>query len=327
MPGIDGYEVLETMKKDGALRDVPVVMISAVGEVESIVKCLELGAEDYLPKPFNPTILKARVGSTLEKKRLRDQERVFARSMERELEIGRQIQAGFLPDTLPAPAGFEIAARFVPARQCAGDFYDAFTLASGAVFLVVADVCDKGVGAALFMALFRSLLRATAMDEPADMAPEAAIAHTIRTTNDYIARTHGAANMFATTFAAVLDPASGRVVYVNAGHESPVLLAADGTVRARLAPTGPALGMLPDLPFGTEEQTLAAGELFLAFTDGVTEAKGAEGFFGEERLLALAAGAHASAAALLTDLDAALALHVGDHERSDDITALAVRRA
>ena len=325
MPEVDGYRVLETMKGDADLRDVPVVMISAVGEVDSVVRCLELGAEDYLPKPFNPTILKARVGSTLERKRLRDQERLFAKAMERELEIGRQIQAGFLPASLPRAEGWEIAARFTPARQCAGDFYDAFALAGGALGLVVADVCDKGVGAALFMALFRSLLRATATQFGAGVSRQEVLRRTVRATNDYIALTHGSASMFATVFFGLLDPESGSLLYVNAGHESPFVVGG-GVVRARLAPTGPALGMLAELEFSAREETIAKGELLLAFTDGVTEAKGPGGFFGEDRLLALLAEPHASAESLLADLDARLETHVGGAERSDDVTVLAVLR-
>jgi serine phosphatase RsbU (regulator of sigma subunit) len=190
---------------------------------------------------------------------------------------------------------------------------------------VVADVCDKGVGAALFMALFRSLLRVTALGAAADTPRTEALRRTVRATNDYIARTHGAANMFATVFIGILEPVSGALAYVNAGHESPMLVSA-GAVRARLTPTGPALGMLPELAFEEKEETIAKGELLLAFTDGVTEAKGPAGFYGEERLVALAR-VPSSAEALLSALDAELAAHVGGSERSDDVTVLALRRA
>src|SRR5260221_2112670 len=163
MPEMDGYQVLGEMMGDAVLKNVPVIMISAVTEMDSVVKCIEIGATDYLPKPFNAVLLQARVVSTLEQNRLRDKERLYAKSLARDLEIGREIQKSFLPEELPRVPGWEIAARFRPARQVAGDFYDAFALpVSGRVGLVVADVCDKGVGAALFMALFRTLLRATA---------------------------------------------------------------------------------------------------------------------------------------------------------------------
>ena len=156
MPGMDGYEVLQQLRDDAALRHIPVVMVSAIDEIDSVVRCLELGAEDYLTKPFNPLVLKARVDASLAKKLLRDKEQAHARMMVRELEIGRQIQSGFLPERLPQPAGWNLAVRFLPARQVAGDFYDAFELPNGTLALVVADVCDKGVGAALYMALFRA---------------------------------------------------------------------------------------------------------------------------------------------------------------------------
>ena len=97
MPELTGYEVLEIMKKDVALQHIPVVMITAATEEESIVRCLLLGADDHLPKPFNPAILRARVGASLAKKRLHDAEQLHAKSLERELEIGREIQLGFLP--------------------------------------------------------------------------------------------------------------------------------------------------------------------------------------------------------------------------------------
>src|SRR5947209_3250702 len=128
MPELTGYEVLAIMKEDESLKHIPVVMITAATEEESIVRCLLLGADDHLPKPFNPAILRARVGSSLAKKRLHDAEQRHARSLERELEIGREIQLGFLPEEIPAPTGWELRAHFRPARQVAGDFYDAFPL-------------------------------------------------------------------------------------------------------------------------------------------------------------------------------------------------------
>jgi len=347
MPEVDGYKVLETLRGNGALDRLPVIMISAVTEIDSVIRCVEMGATDYLPKPFNPVLLKARVGATLEKKRLRDKERLWAKSMERELEIGREIQASFLPEELPQPSGWEIAARFFPARQVAGDFYDAFILAGGTrIGLVVADVCDKGVGAALFMALFRSLLRAGAerafdssvipssegassvipSSEGARDPDAARLLSTVVSTNDYIARTHGNANMFATVFFAVLDPADGSFSWINAGHEAPIVCGASG-VTARLAPSGPALGMMPGMKFEVRESRLDPGQTLLAFTDGVTEAKDASGcLYSEKRLLGLVAEGAPSAAALLDRIEQAISTHSAGAERFDDITMLAVRR-
>jgi serine phosphatase RsbU (regulator of sigma subunit) len=325
MPEMDGYQVLSEIQADPVLKHVPVIMISAVTEMESVVKCIEMGATDYLPKPFNPVLLKARVGATLEKKRLRDKEQLYAKSLERELEIGREIQKSFLPEELPAVSGWEIAARFRPARQVAGDFYDAFALPGGRIGLVVADVCDKGVGAALFMALLRSLLRATATGESPDAPVEAGarLLRTVRLANDYIARTHGRSNMFATLFFGELDPATGELDYVNGGHEAPIVFGPAG-VRNRLPPTGPAVGMMPEMVFEVGRALLAAGEAVLLYTDGVTDARGASGLYGEQRLLSLLATPSSGAAALLDRVEAAVLAHAAGAEQADDITLLAV---
>ena len=332
MPELDGYQVLDKLRADGTLERLPVIMISAVTEIESVVRCIEMGATDYLPKPFNTVLLKARVGATLEKKRLRDKERLWAKSMERELEIGRQIQRSFLPDELPQPSGWEIAAKFEPARQVAGDFYDAFPLAGAArVGLVLADVCDKGVGAALFMALFRSLVRAFSEraygTPPSEGDDDAArILSTIVSTNDYIAKTHGRSNMFATLFLGVLDPGDGTVTWVNAGHEAPVVFGAKG-VSARLTPTGPALGMMPEMKFEARRTALAPGDTLFAFTDGVSDARdGAGKLFSEERLLALVPEGASGATVFLERVVAAISAHAAGAERWDDITMLAATR-
>jgi sigma-B regulation protein RsbU (phosphoserine phosphatase) len=327
MPELDGYQVLEQMHGDDSLRHVPVIMISAVDEVESVVRCIELGAADYLSKPFNPVLLRARVGATLERKRLEDRERSHARDLERDLEIGRQIQADFLPDSLPRPAGWEIAALFRPARQVGGDFYDAFELEDGRVGLTIADVCDKGVGAALFMALFRSLIRSHAELHGAGTPASPAARSIVALTNDYIARTHGRSNMFATIFFGILDPVSGSLAFVNAGQEPPILRRASGKLE-RLDPSGPAVGMFPEASFEARTVELAPGDLLLAFTDGVTEERSPSGsLFGEERLLSLVAPPRSSAGDFLARIDDELRAHRGDTEPSDDVTMIAARRA
>ncbi len=327
MPGLNGYQVLERMRADEALRHVPVILISALGDTDSIIRGIELGADDYLPKPFNPHILRARVGASLARKRLHDREQLYARSLEREMDIARDIQAGFLPAELPPAGGWEMAAWFQPARRVSGDFYDAFPLAGEhRIGMVVADVCGKGVGAALFMALFRSLVRALAgriFTADGDAAAQAR--ELVAGVNDYIARTHDRDHMFATLFFAVLEPASGDLAYVNGGHEAPVVCGPGG-VRTRLAPTGPAVGMLPQLPFAAGRETVAPGETLVAFTDGVTDAVDAGGNrYSEERLLALLADPGASAGHTLARIRADLQAS-SDADPYDDITLLVAHR-
>jgi len=285
-------------------------------------------------------------------------------AMERELEIARRIQASFLPDSLPQPEGWEIACRFEAAREVAGDFYDAFTLAGGRrTGLVIGDVCDKGVGAALFMALFRSLIRAFAdqhyslgwMDvlasdamgrDGADASTQnsrqsasvhrrrellspgtTALKKAVVLTNDYIARNHDQANMFATLFFGVLDPSTGTLTYINGGHEPPILVGQSG-IKARLAPTGPAVGLFTGVEFGIEQIELETGDTLLVFTDGVLDARNSvDQPFGELKLERLVQQPAASAELCLEKILQNLHRHMSGVDQFDDITMLAVRRS
>ena len=347
MPGIDGYQVLREMKGDELLRDIPVIVISALNEMDSIVTAIELGAEDYLPKTFDPVLLKARIGACLEKKRLRDNEQLYLKGLERELEIGRQIQAGFLPEKLPQPPGWEIAARLQPARQVAGDFYDAFVTGhDNKIGLVIGDVCNKGVGAALFMTLFRSLIRAianfehftrknlrlmefndfTGESDRAIISDEINLKHTVQLTNDYIAITHSQAHMFSTLFFGLLDSNTGSLVYINGGNEPPIIVGPNG-IKSKLLRTGPVVGLFPGIDYQVASAHLEPGDILFAFTDGVTDAQNPEGeLFSQERLITLLDSPVGSTPALLNKIETALQAHAASADQYDDITMLAVRR-
>ncbi len=274
-------------------------------------------------------------------------------SFEHEMEIARQIQASFLPEELPQLPGWEMAARFQPARHVSGDFYDAFPLVQNRrLGLVIGDVCDKGVGAALFMALFRTLIRAFAqqhyalrwMGDLADLANEgpaqpvnrerpvlpsigtSALKNAIELTNNYIATTHGSASMFATLFFGVLDPTNGQLMFVNGGHEYPILVNSAG-VKGQLATTGPVVGLFPGARFDIHTVCIEPGDTLVAFTDGVTEARSSDGdLFGCERLSILVGQPVSTAAELLDRIQAGVQGHMGGADQSDDITLLAIRR-
>jgi sigma-B regulation protein RsbU (phosphoserine phosphatase) len=244
---------------------------------------------------------------------------------EHDLEIGQQIQTNFLPSELPQPSGWEIAADFHPARKVAGDFYDAFYVEDMTkVCLVIADVCDKGVGAALFMALARSLIRAFAgLNES---CRGMGIKNPVELTNEYILQNHDNSNMFVTLFYGVLDLASGQLEYMNCGHNPPVIIGSTG-VKMHLRPTGPAVGMFPDIVWTVQQVVLAPGDVLFAFTDGVTEARAVDGgFFTEERLLQLLEQPAASAVALLNRIDENLRSHINTATQFDDITMITARR-
>jgi len=347
MPEMNGYEVLEQLKADRTWRDIPVIMISALGEIESVVRCIEMGAEDYLPKPFNPVLLRARVSASLEKKRLRDIEQLYAQSMEKELKIGQKIQSSFFPDLLPELPGWKIATYFQAANQVAGDFYDAFFLSNRkAVGLVIADVCDKGVGSALFMALIRSLIRVfsgqthlcdtyiqgnqdrvegiiTPQETNIIDPTNALIA--VALTNDYIEQNHSLMSMFATLFFGILDPETGLLSYINAGHEPLIVVGPDG-VREDLQPTGPAVGMMLDAKFKIKQVQLEPGDILIGFTDGVTEARSPSGeLFTKQRLRSILQQPASSASELLERIKASLFAYTDNAPQNDDITLLVVQ--
>lgn len=323
MPEMDGYEALAQIKADAALAHIPVIMVSAIDEIDSVVRCIELGADDYLTKPFNPVVLRARVESSLNKKRLADQKQATLRALAREMEIGRRIQTGFLPEVLPSVPGWQLAAHCEPAREVGGDFYDALLLPDGRLVLTVSDVCDKGVGAALYMALFRSLLRAGLLQAKAGDPAERLLTRAVGFTNDYIAREHGRDSMFATLFSAVLEPGNGTLHWLNAGHEAPVLWRATGSPE-RLMPDGPAVGMIEGASHRVSQVRLGPGDLLLAFSDGVSEAVGPSGSFGEAAILAVVPQQARDAQGVVRALQQQVNAHAAGRLPHDDVTLLAL---
>jgi len=333
MPVMDGFEALARLKAEAATRDIPVIVISANSDLKSVVRGIEMGAEDYLPKPFEPALLKARIASSLEKKSLRDLEQRYLKSLERELEIGRQIQQSFLPSELPKVEGWEIAAYFKPAREVAGDFYDAFLLPDGNLLFVIGDVTDKGVGAALFMALFRSLIRATAtnnftdnLQDMREFKPAERLQHIASFTNQYLVTTHGRTSLFATIFIGIIDLVQSRLTYINCGHE-PAYWVTQSAVITPLLPTGPFVGIFPEATYTAQEIGLNKNDLILTFTDGVPDAQNPEDeAFSKERLIEILRTGETNPGRLLEKIIAHLSQFTGQAHQFDDITLLAVKR-
>ncbi len=333
MPVMDGYAVLEKVKADPAMRNIPIIVISANNDLQSVVKGIKLGAEDYLPKPFEPTLLQARIQSSLDKKHLHDLQDLYTKSLEREMNIARNIQKEFLPAKLPEVAGWDIACYFKAAKEVAGDFYDAFILPDGTLTFLVADVCGKGIGAALYMTLFRSLIHAASTtdqfstgQEQKNFTPEERLQHAISLTNNYVVETHGEANMFATIFIGILDPKSGRLSYINGGNDPALIVGRDGKAHTSLTRTGPAIGVISQAKFVVKEVNLANDDLILAFTDGIPDTQNIDGdFFGNERLQVLLAH-NSTPAELLNKIESELNQFIGEAEQFDDITLLAIKR-
>ena len=349
---IAGDELLRQLKADPKLREVPVIVLVATDKLDDLETFLAAGADDYLREPFSPLLLRTRIRVSFEKKKHLDHDREQKQlvKLERDIQIGRKIQGDFLPETLPQLPGWEIASRFYPARNVSGDFYDAFPLSHKRVGLVIADVCDKGVGAALFMALFRSLIRAFGQqhhalswldaleDGPAGGKRQkggrlalpslgtSALKNAIEQTNNYIATNHYRTSMFATVFFGILDCTSGSLMYINGGHELPAIVGSDG-VRERLRTTGPAVGMIPDAEFGIEQTQLNPGDILFTFTDGVPDARNPAGkLYTEQRLLSLLIEPAPTAVSLIDRVDTMVRGYIAEADQFDDITMLAVRR-
>ena len=267
-------------------------------------------------------------------------------ALEIDLEKGQKLQRDFLPEPLLKLPNWEIAAVFEPAKTVAGDFYDVFLLPGNYVGLVIADVCDKGVGAAMFMGLFRSFIRVFSgqicLDKlgltPRNTADNFLIKapeknqleqnyglRAVEITNNYIVKEHGETGMFATMFFGILDPTTGLVTYINGGHEPLIVANAEG-IKATLAPTGPAVGMIPGAKFKIRTWQLEPGDSLIGYTDGVTEARSPTGeFFGDKRLVSLVTESFASPCKLLEQIKTDVVAHTDSAPQFDDITMLAVQ--
>jgi phosphoserine phosphatase RsbU/P len=320
--------VLERLRAEGRT-EPPVIVISALSDLAGVVRCIELGAEDYLPKSFDPPLLRARLMAVLEKKRLRDLAAQRLAALEAELDSARRAQLSLVPTDFSAIGDGRVAlhATMVPARQVGGDLYDAIRLDARRLLFVIGDVSGKGAPAALTMARALGVIRAEARRAAAlpGLPDPAAI---LAQANEEIAAGNES-NTFVTAVLGAIDVTTGEGLLAVAGHDPPVLL--DDGASPRLLTLGarqPALGMLGGFVYRSLPLLLAPGQGLLLYTDGVTEAEDPRGqFYTRERLIAYLAALGGCprpadvVAAVMQDLEAFAANAV----QADDITALALR--
>ena len=318
MPDMDGFEVLRLLKADPTLRDVIVVFLSAHGDVTDKVAGLELGASDYITKPFQTEEVMARVSGHLHRRDLERQLRISNELLARELRNAGEMQRTLLPTVMPVDERITFSAYYRTSLQAGGDYYDVIPLGDGKFAVIVADVAGHGAGAAIVMAMIRTMIHAFpgSLDNPEE------VLLTLNNHFTYLTRS----GLFATAVYAVIDSATRRMRISRAGHPTPLLLRrgacdlqwqSEGTVPLFVEP-------LTSVPVVTHQ--LEPGDRLVFYTDGVTDVVNPEGTRFELNKLVkvlcrhLFIGAPEQLAMLVSELEA-FAVH---YEPSDDVTLLLV---
>ncbi len=253
--------------------------------------------------------------------------------IEEELAVARRIQSSFLPRHLPQPRGWQVAAYSRGAQAVGGDFFDCIDLGAGRLGLVVADACGKGVTAALFVALTRSLVRAVSqapwiMQSGPEHSAESVLAAAMWLVNDYLCREHGDSNMFVTLFYGVLDLRTGVLVYSNAGHSPPLLVDPTKELIDETSLGGVPLGILATQRYEVLKTTILPGGMLVAFSDGITDAASpGDERFGDDRLhQALRVWPGLRAEALVEQIINQVDTFAAGATQADDMTMLVVAR-
>jgi len=328
MPEMDGYEVCRRLKDNELTKDVPVIFLTAMDQTTDEAQGFELGAADYMTKPVNPPILKARVATHLALKSSMDQLKSafdiikkHKERMQQELNVGRDIQMSMLPvDFPPFPerTEFSIHALLKPAREVGGDFYDFFFVSDDEICLVLGDVSGKGVPAALFMAVTKTMIKTQAAD---DSSP----ASIVTRVNEELSADNPAC-MFVTLFVAIVNVRSGELRFTNAGHNPPYILRGDGKLDCLDQRHGPIIGAVEGVAFREDQIQIGEQDTLLLFTDGVTEAMDtSDQLYSEDRLEEFLRKADNTPDQLTGDVLNAVEQFATGAEQADDITLLAFR--
>ncbi len=274
MPEMDGYTVLGRMKADPALRHVHVIMISALDELATVVRCIEAGAEDFLPKPFNPTFLHARIGASLEKKSLRDQEQAYLRQIEetqKRLEGEVQEAARYVLSTLPAPTQepFVISWTYDPSTELGGDSFGYHWIDENHFAVYLLDVCGHGVGAALLAVAAINVIRSGSLPRT-DFRDPGQVLSSLN--GAFQMESHN--NMFFTIWYGVYDLAARSLRHASGGHPAALLLksAPDGgdSVEQLRCP-GMLVGAMPAIFYRSETTPVPENARLFIFSDGAYE--------------------------------------------------------
>jgi serine phosphatase RsbU (regulator of sigma subunit) len=319
MPDMDGYEVCRRLRSEPATREIPILFLSALEDVEAKVKGFQVGGNDYLTKPFEMLEVQARVRSLLKAK-------AYAEAVKErwasELRIAHEIQLRLLPSNLNLIAkgsGLDIEGVLQPVEGVGRDFYEVLRTPNGQVLFVIGDVSGKAVPAALLMAVTQTVIRMIAAQF---QHPEVIL----RWVSDALA-VHGTQGLTVTLLCGLYDPASSRLTCASAGHPPPAVRR-DG--RAILWPQEANQGAGKPQGFAVSNSTipLRPGDALLLYTNGVLDATSPDGdTFGEARLVErLNRSQDQTSKGLVTDVLKAVQHHMKDRPQPDDIALLALRR-
>ena len=322
MPVMDGLALLSNLEDTNP--DVQAVIVSAYGDMENIRTAMNRGAFDFVTKPINFDDLEITIEKTLNHIRALETARE-ARDrlvvLKRELDVAQQVQMSALPKEVPSSETHDVQALMIPAREVGGDFYDFFPLSDELIGLVIADVSGKGIPAALFTLMTRTLLKGTARDSPSP-------ADCLGRVNELLVEDNETM-IFITLFYGVFDLRNGVFRYSNGGHNPPRLIRSDSRIEELPATQNLVLGVAPGHEYHNGEVRLAPGDTLFLYTDGITEAQNVnDEEFGEERLDAKLAGlGQLAAREIVTTVVAEVRAFAGDAPQSDDITCIAMRFA
>lgn len=317
MPVMDGYQATETLKKDEETRAIPIIMLTAKRTTEDIVHGLDIGADDYIPKPFEQAELEARVGAWLRFGEL--QEQLLRARLDEELAIARQIQLSLLPDEVPEIEGFEFAACYIPCERVGGDYYDFLRLDEGHLAVVVADVEGHGIGAAMLMSSVSTALRT-------EIRHGFSLNKVMFDLNNFVCAELSQLTSMPLIYAVINLPVH-TLNYVNAGHEFPLHYHARSGRITEMESTGMVLGVAEDMEYSEVHVPLEQGDLLVYFTDGLTDQVNPEDeFFGKERVQALMREKHDLSAQEFCQLvEDAVTTHQAGAVQNDDIAFVVVK--
>ena len=326
MPEMDGLTLLTKINEmqNPALK---CIMVSAYGDMGNIRQAMNNGAFDFATKPIDLDDLSVTIEKAIEQInyiKQSQQEHTQLESLKTDLAVAGEIQQAILPRVFPPFPEFseqlDLAASMTPAKDVGGDFYDFFRIDDSHIGVVMADVSGKGIPAAIFMAVSRTLIRAIGMQgiSPSDC---------IKRSNDLLCK-ESVDCMFVTVFYAIYDVKTGELNYCNAGHNSPFVLHADGTVEMLPTSTNCMIGAINGLDFNEQTMQLGKGDILLTYTDGVNEAVNtAFEEYGDDRMEnVLGEMTGKSCKEVIDGLLASVKAFAGEAPQSDDITLMALKR-